>query len=183
MRYHLANSTTAFDVAVLLVAKLRADGAKVVFPAENSGTGSPEHAVQVFVQNTTRISFRLDGGIWAEVTLCDQGPELVQFFKPLLRRRGALIAVSTSTWQEHTKKPGKTLLRVDADLLASTSSICEQLFSQGLSEGLVCDRPSADSWRPIRSSGGAVITGCSISLISEDSDWGLEVSLSLPEKE
>ena len=119
----------------------------------------------------------------AEVTLCDQGPELVQFFKPLLRRRGALIAVSTSTWQEHTKKPGKTLLRVDADLLASTSSICEQLFSQGLSEGLVCDRPSADSWRPIRSSGGAVITGCSISLISEDSDWGLEVSLSLPEKE
>jgi|GEM_PF-1143478 len=180
LRLHLAQDTSAFDFASLVVARLRARGARVHFPAEHSGAAGP---VNVFVEDTVEVKLRLGSGMWGSVTLCDQGPEKVRFLRPLLEKEGAQLSIRTSTFETHAKQPGSVLLELDVDRLASTPSVSEQLFNHGLRLGLVCDRPSADSWRPVKGSDGALITGCSIELLSPGTDWGLEVSLRRPSGE
>ena len=177
MRMHLAQETGAFDVATLLVARLRARGAKVQFPAEHVGTSGPVH---VFVENTTGVILRLGNGMWSTVTVCESAPEKVRLMKPLTALEGANMTINTTTFQSHTRQPGSILLYVDIDALANTASLCETLFNQALTKGLTSDRPSPDSWRPTKASDGALITGCSIELLAPSSDWGLEVQLSIP---
>lgn len=177
LRLHLAQDTSSFELASLLVMRLRARGASVLFPAEKTGATGPVH---LYVESTTQVNLRLGHGMWATVTLCDSGPEKVRFLKPQVARDGAQITINTSTFQAHTKMTASILLEHDMDALANTATVCETLFNQGLSKGLVCDRPSADSWRPAKGSDGALVTGCSIELLAPGADWGLQVSLSVP---
>lgn len=177
LQLHLAQDTTAFDVASLLVSRLRAKGATVQFPAEKSGDADHVH---IFVEKTTQVNLRLGSGLWSTVTLCETGPEKVRLTKPRVNREGAQLTINTSTYLAHTKEAGSVLLELDIDERANTSSLCEMLFNQGLSKGLVCDRPTADSWRPQKGSNGGVVTGCSIEFLSPGSDWGIEIGLSVP---
>lgn len=178
MRLHLAERTGAFDVAFLIASRLRARGARVLFPAEHSGRESDVH---LFVEDTTLLSVRLGSGLWSRVTICEGAPESVRFSKPLTTIEGAQLSINTSMFNAHTKKAGGVLLELDIDGHQSPTSICEQLFQQGLSKGLICDRPSPDRWTPVRGTDGSSLTGCSIELLSPGTDWGLEVRLSVPQ--
>jgi hypothetical protein len=167
-------------VASLIAARLRARGAKVLFPSEHSGRSVD---VQLFVEETTQLSLRLGYGLWSRVTTCDAGPQSVQLSKPLLVLDGAQLLINTTTFNQHTKLPSFVLLDLAIDSHANTSGICEKLFQQGLAKGLVCDRPAPDRWTPVRGSDGGIVTGCSIELLSPGADWGLEVKLAIPTRE
>lgn len=177
LNLHLAEKTTAQDVAHLLVSRLKRAGATVEFPAANSNRSD---SVQIFIEHTTLVSFRLGHGLWAGVTTCESGPEAIRFQVPLVQKESADILVCTTTFHPHLKKPGRTLVELDVDEFSTSGAICEILFNQGLAKGLIGDRPSADRWRPVKGTDGSLVTGFSIELLSPGADWGLEVMLSVP---
>ena len=177
LNLHVAEMTTAQDVAHLLVSRLKRAGARVEYPAANASRPDP---VQIFIEHTTLVSFRLGHGLWAGVTTCESGPEAIRFQIPLLQKESADISVCTTTFHPHTRKPGRTLLELDVDEFDTSGAICEVLFNQGLAKGLIGDRPSADRWRPVKGTDGSQVTGFSIELLSPGADWGLEVMLSVP---
>lgn len=177
LRLHLAERTQAFDLAALLALRLRASGAEVLFPREQSGA---EHDVHLFVEATTRVQMRLGSGLWSRLTVCEGAPASVHFEKPQLSIDGAQLIVSTSLFNQHSKLPRTVLQELEVDAHATPTAVCERLFQQGLSLGLVCDRPSPDRWTPVRGTDGGVVTGCSIELLSPGSDWGVEVRLAVP---
>ncbi|MFT7669419.1 MAG: hypothetical protein ACI8X5_002119 [Planctomycetota bacterium] len=177
LRLHLAQRTSSFDLASLLVARLRAEGAKVQFPAEKGASKGPVH---VFVAASTQLKLRLGDGLWATVTLCESGPEKVRLTKPSGEHLGGLLLIRTSTFLAHTKEVGSVLLELQIEDQAHPTSICGGLFDQALKKGLISDRPTADSWRPSKTDKGASLTGCSIGITKTKADWGLEVFLSPP---
>jgi len=177
LRLHLARGTSAHALGTLLVQRLRQAGAKVLFPAEH---GSAAGEVQIFVEASTRVSLRLAPGLSSSITTCEVAPSRVRLLKPLLHSEPARLTIQTSTFHAHTRLPGSVLLELPLDSSGTMAQTSEELFEQALANGLVGDRPSADSWRPVRGEDGATVTGCSIELDSERSDWGLEVQLELP---
>jgi len=178
LRLHVGPSTSASDVGHLLVARLRRAGAKVLFPGE----GTPRSTLaEAFIEDVTLLSYRLEGGLSAIVTLCEQGPESVSFLPPLELEREGSVSICVSTFHPHTKKSGRLTLRQDLAADDNASSICQKLFETSLETGLVGDRPRGDRWRPVRAEDGAEVTGCSIRLLGEGADWGLVVRLSVPE--
>ena len=179
LNLHLAEMTTAQDVAHLLVSRLNRAGARVEYPAQHTSRPDP---VQIFIESATLVSFRLGNGLWAGVTTCESGPEAIRFQPPLAQLESADILLCTTTFHAHTKKPGRKLMELEVDRYATSGAICELLFNQGLSQGLICDRPTADRWRPVKTSDGADVTGFSIELLSPGADWGLEVMLSVPQR-
>ena len=178
LRLHLARGTSAHALATLLVARLRKQGAVVIFPMEGSRVEGP---VQIFVESTTLLSLRLAPGLTSIVTVCDAVPSRVRFLKPLEFRAEAKLTVRTSTFLAHTKMPGSILMELQLDGMKPPALYSEQLFERGLEKGLVGDRPSSDSWRPVKSDNGAAITGCSLEFDTGLSDWGLEVQLAVPQ--
>ena len=176
LRLHLAQRTTGHDLATLLAARLRKAGASFQFPGESTG-GSP---AQLFLEDTTLVSLRLGHGLHASVTTTQDAPESVRFLAPLEVHEALEVAVCVTTFHPHLKTPGRHRLSVQAQGDTEPSSICEELFTNGLARGLVSDRPAPDRWRPTKTSEGAVVTGCSIDLSLTQADWGLEVQLAVP---
>lgn len=177
MRLHLAEYTKASDIAALLAKRLRKQGADVIFPGEHERS---MEVVNLFVEDTVQVNLRLNVGLSGTVTVCESAPESVRFLKPLAAKEEARIRVTASTYHPHSKMPGTIHIDTNAGGDRAPAAICEDLFNQGLEKGLVGDRPTADTWRPTKTSDGASITGCSIELRSSASDWGLQVKLSRP---
>lgn len=178
LRLHLGPKTSASDVGHLLVARLRQAGARVLFPGE----GTPRSTLaEAFIEDVTLLSYRLEGGLSAIVTLCEQGPESVSFLPPLETERAGSVSICVSTFHPHTKKSGRITLRQELAAADNASSICQRLFETSLESGLVGDRPQGDRWRAVRAEDGSEVTGCSIKLDGKEADWGLVVRLSLPE--
>ncbi len=179
LRLHLADRTSASDVGHLLVSRLRAAGAKVLYPGE----GNPRSELaQILIEDITLLSYRLERGLWATVTICEQGPESVSFQPPLELPGKAELSICTTTFHPHTKKPGRITLELETTAESTAASVCQQLFEQGLERGLVGDRPTSSQWRAVRTSMGAEVAGCSITLRSGSADWGLEVKLPVPQE-
>ena len=179
LRLHLAQETSAVDVAALLVSRLRRAGAEVVFPAEHANRPGP---AQIFIEDATRVSLRLGHGLWGSITIPQAAPRSVRVLTPLQERDRASLTICATTFHPHTKIPGRVLLDLEVDPKANSTTIAEALFNQGLAheDKLVGDRPTSDRWRPVKTTAGAEITGCSIELLSPGADWGLEVELDPP---
>ena len=176
LRLHLAEGTTSHDLAMLLAARLRKAGADFQFPGEATASSS----AQLFLEDTTLVSLRLGHGLRAKVTTTDQAPESVRLLAPLEVKQSTEVLACVTTFNPHLKTPGRLRLVVKATGETEPSTICEELFTTGLERGLVSDRPSPDSWRPTKTSEGAVVIGCSIDLGASQADWGLEVRLAVP---
>lgn len=179
LRLHLAESTTARDLGVLLAARLRKAGGEFQFPGEHEGGERP---AQLFIEDATLVSLRLGHGMTASVTTTQVVPKSVRFQAPIEALDVAQVSICVSTWHPHLKKPGRVSLSLNPAGDADPSTMCEALFTNGLEKGLISDRPRADLWSPTKTKNGAVLTGCSIDLSSKSGDWGLEVHLETPRK-
>jgi hypothetical protein len=171
---HLAQDTTAHDLARLLSAELKMRGAQGVFPGENT---SHQGAAQIFVRGTTRLRLRLAPGLSATVTTCDSAPSKVQLLPPHAFPAPGTLVARTTTMHPHTRRVVSVLLTESFKGAQSAQSICEGIFIKALELELEVDRPTPDSWRPLRGVGGAAVIGCSIQLKSPGSDWGLDLML------
>lgn len=177
LRLHLARGTTAHDLRSLLARRLDKAGADYVAPPSVDGRAD---RAQLFLEQATLVSLRLGHGLSAAVTTTEGAPENVHFLAPLEVRATTYVQVCVSTYHPHSKEPGRAVLNLEVSEDAMPSDICQRLFNDGLAQGLVCDRSTADRWRPTKTDDGAGVTGCSIDLGIGKADWGLEVLLEVP---
>ncbi|MFT7485956.1 MAG: hypothetical protein ACI9F9_001808 [Candidatus Paceibacteria bacterium] len=176
LRLHLAEGTTAHDLATLIATRLRRLDVDVTFPSEHIATDT----TQLFVESTTLLSLRLAPGMSSAITTCEGGPNSVRFLKPLAYVESAKAVIHTSTFHAHTKLPGGVLLDLNLQRMKTPAQLSEELFELGLAKEFIGDRPGIDSWRPVKASNGAGVTGCSVELWPGESDWGVEVILARP---
>lgn len=174
---HLAQGTTAHDLAGLLAKRLSEAGAKVRFPSE--GVGDPLTA-QLFIERTTAVNLRLGFGLWGEVTACEEAPRWIRLVEPQLAKGTAQIGLTATTYHEHLKQPGRLKLNLPLTKESNTASISQQFSQLAVENDWVGERPSPDRWSPLRSELGAAVIACNIRFDSPDSDWRLEVQLGVP---
>lgn len=180
LRVHLAEGTRAGDLAALLQARLERSGARVIAPPPRDDRS----AVVLFLEGLVALDLRLEAGLSASITVCEGAPESVRFSAPRAapgRLAPGRVFVTTSTFHPHSREQGSVRLEVALDQQTAPAAVCEALFQQGLERGLVGDRPAADAWRPLKTSDGALVTGCSIQLEDGRSGWGLQVRLAAPQ--
>ncbi len=180
LRVHLAEGTRAGDLAALLRARLERSGAEVIAPAPRDDRS----AAVLFLDRLVALDLRLEAGLSASITVCEGAPESVRFAAP--RAAAGHLApgrvfVTTSTFHPHSRELGSVRLEVALDQETAPAAVCEALFQQGLERGLVGDRPAADAWRPLKTSDGALVTGCSIQLEDGRAGWGVQVRLAAPQ--
>jgi hypothetical protein len=174
---HLAQGTTAHDLAGLLYARLLETGAKVRFPSE--GLGDPQKA-QLFIEHATAVNLRLGFGLWAEVTACEESPQWIRLVEPQLAKGAAQIDLTATTFHAHLKQPGRLTLSLPLTPDSNTASISQEFSKLAAENDWIGERPSPDRWSPLRSELGAAVIACNIRFDSRKSDWRLEVQLSTP---
>jgi hypothetical protein len=179
LRVHLAQGTSAYDVGRLLAAQLKAKSIGGVYPGD---VAPAEGATHLFVAQTSVLRLRLPPGLTSKVTSCDAAPTRIRILRAdaYPGKTAGKIAIRTSTMHPHTRKTGSVLLETEIKADEAPDSICEALFVSGLEKNLVVDRPTQDSWRPIRGDAGMVVVGCSIEMITPNADWGLELRMGSP---
>ncbi|MAF66441.1 MAG: hypothetical protein CMJ84_12390 [Planctomycetes bacterium] len=177
MDLHLAEGTTAHDLAVVVGARLKRRGAHVVLPLEGSvGRG----VVHLFVEDATHVSLRLGGGLWGTVTSCEAAPEQVRFLAPQVTKDSAEIHIGVSIFHPHTKQRGREDLAFEAESALGAARLSELLTAMSIRQGFRADRPSPEGWHAARMADGSVVTGCSVQVLSPDADWGVEMILGTP---
>jgi len=174
---HLARGTSAHDLACLIYTRLSDAGVKVHFPSQAIGEPLETH---LFIEQTTAINVRLGFGLWCEVTTCEEAPQWIRLVEPQLAKGGAKLALTATTYHEHLKRPGRLKLEMPITTESNTASISQTLSKLASENGWVGERPSPDSWSPIRSDLGAAVIACNIHFDSRQSDWRLEVQLFVP---
>lgn len=177
LHVHLAQSTTARELATLLAARLEAAGATVVATDPHDESAAP----QLFVSDATAVNLRLGHGLWGEVTICEEAPESIRLVEPQLARGAATLELTATTWHPHLERMGR--LRLEHPIAEDTNP---GAISQGLAEaarasGWIGERPTPDRWSPLRADGGAQFVGCNVRLAAPTTDWRLEVQLRVPE--
>lgn len=177
LNVHLAERTSAEELVFLLAARLRRLGAHVDLPGEAVASRGSAH---VFIDAVTHVNLRLGHGLWGSVTLCDATPASVRFQPPEIEKDGAEIHIAATTFHSHNRRLGRALVHIEVDRLTTSAQISEKLANESISLGWMADRPTPDRWAASRTSDGALITGCSIELLSPSADWRIEVALEVP---
>ena len=174
---HLAQGTTAHDLASLLHTRLSEAGVEVRFPGAGS---SGARDAQLFIEHTTALNLRLGFGLWGEVTPCEEAPQWIRLVEPQLAKGPARIHLTATTYHEHLKRPGRLKLAMPLSKDSNTASISQEFSRLAAENDWVGERPSPDRWSPLRSELGAAVIACNIRFESPESDWRLEVQLSVP---
>lgn len=174
---HLAQGTSAHDLASLLYTRLSEAGVKVRFP----GAGASESKdAQLFIEHTTALNLRLGFGLWGEVTACEEAPKWIRLIEPQLAKGPAQLELTATTYHEHLKQPGRLKLSMPLSKDSNTASISQEFSRLAAENDWIGERPSPDRWSPLRSEMGAAVIACNIRFDSQHSDWRLEVQLAVP---
>jgi len=180
LNIHLAQRTSAADLAALLASRLERIGARSLLPRGSSSEGM----THVFVENVTHAYLRLGHGLRGQVTLCDAAPTSVRVQPPEIHAGGARIAIAATTFHPHNRHISRKELELELDELDGAAQVSEELARASIEAGWMADRPSPDRWAASRTSDGAAITGCSFELAGVGhADWRLEVELEVPRAE
>lgn len=174
---HLAEGTTARDLAGLLHARFEHQGAVVRYSPDDS-----DDRAQLFVESATAVNLRLGFGLWAEVTTCEEAPVSIRIDEPQLQVGAAALTLTATTFHEHTDRPGRLRCELPIAKDANTAQIAQDLAARANDTGWVGERPSPDRWTPLRAQLGGAVIACNVRLESPDADWRLEVALRVPER-
>ena len=180
LHMHLASGTTGIELLQLVSSKLSAANIPATLsqgaprnPKESkSGGGS------LWVEGATRVLLRLGGGLRGEVS-CVEGPPQSIRIQPASAIEGpAQVMISASTaviMKGRAPIRGRATLTASLEKAEHAAEAATALWKAATNKW-VSDRPGGDTWRPLKMSSGAAITGVSIRL-SGLGDWSLEVGL------
>ncbi|MCB9903575.1 MAG: hypothetical protein H6831_04130 [Planctomycetes bacterium] len=174
---HLAQGTSAHELADLLATRLTEAGVQVRYSEADS---AKDAAAQLFIEHTTALNLRLGFGLWGEVTTCEEAPKWIRLVEPQLAKGAARIDLTATTYHEHLKQPGRLKLSLPLTKDSNTASISQDFSRLAAENHWVGERPSPDRWTPLRSELGAAVIACNIRCESPEADWRLEVQLTVP---
>jgi len=171
---HFARYTTASELIAVLAHRLKRSGIVIEVPSQQ---GLDLSRATLFVENTLFINLRLGHGLWANVTLCDAVPASVSFRPPASQRGKAEFHVHASTWHAHTKQRNVVSVQVVAGADWSATAVAEDLVTRTIGQGWIAQRPTHDSWSPVKMGDGSQFTGFSLDFEVKRADWRVEILL------
>ena len=169
---HMANGTSAADVANLVADRLSRLGIDIVSP----GRAPDASVASLFVARTKRVRLRLGHGLAGSVSLCEEAPLRVGLERPGQEQSAATLNIGLSAYYMHTSQHRRALLTLDVPADATVPWVSEQLANRGIDVGWNCVRPDLEGWRVNSLLDGGRVTGVSIELESA-ADWALVVEL------
>lgn len=170
LHVHLAPGTTGVDLATLVGRRLNSMGIKTVATPDSGN---------LWVEGAEYVHLRLGGGLRAEIALAEGPPTSLAIRPPTGGAMEQALRVDVTTV---IRPSGELPVRGAANLViplgkdSSAASISAELARAGQKEW-ISDRPAGDTWRPVRMSNGAAITGFSMGLINEEESWRVELRL------
>lgn len=170
LHVHLAPGTTGVDLATLVGQRLKSIGIKTVATPDSGN---------LWVESANYVHLRLGGGLRAEIALAEGPPASLAIRPPTGGAMEQALRVDVTTV---IRPSGELPVRGAANLVIplgkdfSAASISAELARAGQKEW-ISDRPTGDTWRPVRMSNGAAITGFSVGLINEHEAWRVELRL------
>ncbi|MEM1452230.1 MAG: hypothetical protein AAGI22_24195 [Planctomycetota bacterium] len=174
LHVHLARGTTGADLASLIASRLERLGTKPLLVDDGRGGAS------LWIESTRYVSMRLGGGLEVDVACAEGPPESIRVIPPSAVVADARLTVSASTaLVMRDRPPVRGRAAADIELAADDSSagVAAKLW-ESTSKTWISDRPGGASWQPLKMASGAVITGLSLHLDSEDGgDWRVEIKL------
>lgn len=172
LRPHLAQGTSASDIAALLARHLERAGADVWLsePDEPSASGRRH----LFVERALLVRMRLGQGLSAEVTVCEGAPDAVKIEPPTTTLSAGRLVVAYTSLHPHTRSRSRGDLEMTFEPSMHPSAISERLASYCLGQGMIAERPQLDSWRVVKLGDGAQLVGFNIRLETA-ADWTFEL--------
>lgn len=171
---HLAERTTAADLAGLVRRSLDGGGGRALWTSEHS---TDVRRANLFIEDVQALSLRLGHGLTAAVTLCEEAPAAVRVKPPLETKGGANLAITASTLHPHNKDHGRVSVELDIKERWSVSDVADALTTASIAKGWAAQCFEHETWRPEAMNDGSRVTGTSIELRSAAADWRLEVEL------
>jgi len=170
LHIHLAPGTTGVELAGLVERRLQALGIRGVATARSGN---------LWIEDATYLNLRLGGGLSAWVACAEGAPTSLAVRPPTRRSAAQSFQVDVTT----VIRPsgglpirGAASLTVPLDEASSAASISAALARAGQSKW-ISDRPKGDTWRPVKMSSGAAITGCSFTVQGAKADWRVDLVL------
>ncbi len=170
----LAPGTTAADLCELIAKRYERAGFDVLAPSPDRRTVATRGTV--FLMDALFVNMRLLGPIAGTLTTCEGAPKSLRVRPPSARSAaGNLTLVGTL---KHPSKDEVELLNMVVPLKVGMhpAQISEKLHTTAMERKLLSERPQGDSWQPVRTTEGALVTGLTID-IEGRGDWRLEVKL------
>ena len=170
---HVAEHTSAADIAALVSERLREAGASVVAAGAHAPPLGPAN---LFVENVESIGLRLGNGLACSLTLCEDQPASVRLAPPSDTKQSATLTVVASTIQPHTKEHRRVSIEVSFDEKFASSELATRLAKASIDKGWLAEIEAHDTCRPNVFTDGSQLQGCSFDLKSKG-DWRIEVAL------
>ncbi|MBL8856880.1 MAG: hypothetical protein JNL28_00020 [Planctomycetes bacterium] len=169
----LGESTSAFDVALLVARRLESHNLRVT----TSGPSTPMRGpVNLFVEGVVAVGLRLGQGLNASVTLCEDRPLSIKLTPGRESKKGASISVVAHTWLERTKEVGRVTVRETFPEKSEPTDVAARLVRAAIGVGWTSELTGHYTWLPGAMTETERVTACSIELRS-NADWRLDVVL------
>lgn len=168
---HLAERTSAADVALLVVQRLRQLGASPLYEANHTPARGP---AMIFVPDCLGVAARLGHGLKTSITLCEEPPARVRLLPGQDVKLAARVACSASVFEAHTKERRRAVYVVELDAKHDAGDAATRLMRGAVDAGWKSELQGHDAWLPGAAVNGARIEGVSFDLDSAG-DWRFEV--------
>ncbi len=181
LHLHVAQGTTGRELLQLAATRLDRLGIDATLTGVTA-KGGDHTAGSLWIEGATRVRLRLGGGIVGEVSCTEGPPAAIRLLAPSAilpsaeQPSEALVAASTAIVMK-----GRPPIRGRATFKAALaeakhSADAATALWEAASKGWMSDRPGSDTWRPVKMTNGAAITGVSVRVVGQ-ADWGVEVTL------
>lgn len=180
LHLHLANGTTGGELLQLVSAKLKLAGIPATFtPTQGTGKESPwARGASLWVEGATRVHLRLGAGLVGSLSCVEGPPQGIRLHPASAIPGSTLVFVSGSTaivMKDRAPIRGRVTFSTALEKVEHAAEAATALWKAATGKW-VSDRPGGDTWRPLKMSNGAALTGVSIRLGGQ-SDWALEIAL------
>lgn len=170
LHVHLAPGTTGVDLARLVERRLGSIGIRTVARPDGGN---------LWIERAEYVHLRLGGGLHAEVALAEGPPTSLAVRRPTREVAEQQLHVDVTTVIRPSgglPVRGAARLAIPMGKDSSAASISAALARAGQKEW-ISDRPTGDTWCPVRMTNGASITGFSLGLSHGPGDWRVELRL------
>lgn len=168
---HLAERTSAADVALLVVQRLRQLGASPLYEANHTPARGP---AMIFVPDCLGVAARLGHGLKTSITLCEEPPARVRLLPGQDVKSPARLVCSASVFEAHTKERRRALFAVELDTKQDAGDAATRMMRSAVDAGWKSELQGHEAWLPGAAVNGARIDGASFDLETAG-DWRLEV--------
>lgn len=170
----LAPGTTAADLAEVVTMRFKLAGFDILAPSADRREKTTRGTL--FIQDALQVNLRLMGPVRGTLTTSEGPPQSLRVRVPAAHVKAGKLLLTGTAKHPHQDTLELLDLSVDLKVKDNAAAILERLHEASMELGLLSGRPGGNSWQPVRTTKGGLVTGLTISVIG-GGDWRVELEL------